>query len=173
MRQKKSEPSTRQSGTARSHFHGSRTEGGATGYAITWKKGQTWKGHKVHMEWEQEAYDAECAAIARALETAAGRRNKLGNLSIFTDAQAAIWRMASHDPGPGQKYAIAVRRHIAELRRTEPDIKPEIRRRPTTAISKGTKKPTSAPSWPPTGQTHGGSGSATQTATDADAAPNP
>ena len=31
-------------------------------------------GHKVHMGFEQEAYGAECAAIARALETAARRR---------------------------------------------------------------------------------------------------
>jgi len=69
---------------------GSRAEGGATGYAIVWKKNQTWKGLKVHMVRAQEAYDAECAAIARALETAASRRNKLDHLTIFTDAQAAI-----------------------------------------------------------------------------------
>jgi len=63
-----------------------RTEGGATGYAVVWKKNQTWKGLKVHMGRAQEAYDAECAAIARALETAARRRNKLDHLTIFTDA---------------------------------------------------------------------------------------
>ena len=31
-------------------------EEGATGYAVTWKSGQTWRGYKVHMGWEQEAY---------------------------------------------------------------------------------------------------------------------
>jgi len=46
---------------------GSRLENGATGYAVTRKEGLTWKGRKTHMGWGQEAFDAECAAIARAL----------------------------------------------------------------------------------------------------------
>ena len=33
---------------------GSRLENGATGYAVTWKKCLTWKGHKAHMGWGQE-----------------------------------------------------------------------------------------------------------------------
>jgi len=37
---------------------GSRLENEATGYAVTCKKGLTWKGHKTHMGWGQEAYDA-------------------------------------------------------------------------------------------------------------------
>ena len=53
---------------------GSRLDGGATGYAVVWKKGQTWAGAKVHMGDNQEAYDAECAALAHTLELAA-RRN--------------------------------------------------------------------------------------------------
>jgi len=57
------------------------------------------------MGWGQEAYDAECTAIARALHVAATRNHTLGTVTIFTDAQAAIWRMSSDDPGPGQKYA--------------------------------------------------------------------
>jgi hypothetical protein len=35
--------------------------------------------------------------------------------------------MASDDPGPGQKYAIEARRHIAALRAKEPNVKIEIR----------------------------------------------
>ena len=52
----------------------------------------------------QEAYDAECAAIVRALAVAAERakRHKLGRVRIFTDAQAAITRMTHDEPGPGQ-----------------------------------------------------------------------
>ena len=53
------------------------------------------------------------AAIARAPETAARRRNKIGHPTVFTDAQAAIWRMASDDPRHGQKYAIKARKYIA------------------------------------------------------------
>jgi ribonuclease HI len=48
-------------------------------------------------------------------------------VTIFTDAQAAIRRMASDDPGPGQKYTILARRHIGTLRRARPDITIEIR----------------------------------------------
>jgi len=46
---------------------------------------------------------------------------------IFTDAQSAIRRMASGEPGPGQKYALETRNHIATLRRAKPDINIEIR----------------------------------------------
>jgi len=73
---------------------GSRDENGGTGYTVVWRKGRSWAGRKVHMGYFQEAYDAECAAIARALAVAAGRakRHKLGRVRIFTDAQAAITR---------------------------------------------------------------------------------
>jgi len=69
---------------------GSRDENGAAGYAVVWRKGRRWAGRKVHMRYYQEAYGAECAAIARALAVAAGKakRHKLGRVRIFTDAQA-------------------------------------------------------------------------------------
>jgi len=98
---------------------GSCTEGGATGYAVVWKKNQTWKGLKVHMGRVQEAYDTECAAIARTLETAARRRDKLDHLTIFTDAQAAIWRMSSMTLAQDSDTPS----HIAELRRKGPGIR--------------------------------------------------
>jgi len=66
---------------------GSRLENGATGYAVTWKKGLSWRGHKTHMGWHQEAFDAECAALARALQVAATRTHHVGTVTIFTDAQ--------------------------------------------------------------------------------------
>jgi len=69
---------------------GSCLENGATGYAVTWKKGTSWRGHKTHMGWGQEAFDAECAALARALHVAATRSHTIGSVTIFTDAQAAI-----------------------------------------------------------------------------------
>ena len=43
-------------------------------------------------------YDVECA---RALRVAATGDRALGTVTIFIDAQAAIWR-------PGQKYAIMI-----------------------------------------------------------------
>jgi ribonuclease HI len=106
---------------------GSRLENGKVGYAVVWQKGRSWVGIKNHMRDNQEAYDAECAALARALEEAAKRQTIPERITIFTDAQAAIRRMASEDPGPGQKYAILARRHIGTLRRARPDNTIEIR----------------------------------------------
>jgi ribonuclease HI len=74
----------------------------------------------------QEAYDAECAALARALKEALERQTVPSQVTIFTDAQAAIRQMVSEGPGPGQKYAILARQHIATLRRARPDITIEI-----------------------------------------------
>jgi len=106
---------------------GSRLDSGAAGYAVVWKNGQTWKGIKTHMGYNQEAYDAECAALARALESASRRKTIPERVTIFTDAQAAIRRMASEEPGPGQQYALQARKHIATLRHARPGITIEIR----------------------------------------------
>jgi len=43
----------------------------------------------------QGAYDAECAALARALETAARRQTAPEKATIATNAQAAVGRTAS------------------------------------------------------------------------------
>jgi len=79
------------------------------------------------MGFNQEAYDAECTALARALEVAQRRPTTPERVTIFTDAQAAIRRMASDEPGPGQQYALQARKHIAALRRAKPGIIIEIR----------------------------------------------
>ena len=95
----------------------SRLDDGAAGYAVTWKRGESWVGIKTHMGYNQEAYAAECAALARALESASRRNTTPERVTIFTDAQAAIRRMASDEPGPGQQYALQARKYIAALRR--------------------------------------------------------
>jgi hypothetical protein len=50
----------------------------------------------------QDAYDAERAALARSLETAARRQSAPWIVTIVTDAQVAIRRMASEEPSPGR-----------------------------------------------------------------------
>ena len=105
---------------------GSRLDDGAAGYAVVWKNGQSWVGIKTHMGYNPEAYDAECAALSRALESASRRQTTPERVTIFTDAQAAIRRMASEEPGPDQKYALQARMHIAVLRKARPDIIIEI-----------------------------------------------
>jgi len=47
------------------------------------------------MDFNQDAFDAECAALARELEVAGRRRLVPGKVTIFTDAQAAITRIRS------------------------------------------------------------------------------
>jgi ribonuclease HI len=71
---------------------GAKAGNGAAGYAVVWKSRQQWVGVKSHMAYNQEAFDAECAALARALEVAARRRTTPERVTIFTDAQAAIRR---------------------------------------------------------------------------------
>jgi ribonuclease HI len=122
---------------------GSRLDDGATGYAVVWQKGQSWVGVKNHMGHNQEAYDAEWAALARAIDEVAKRRMVPEPVTIFTDAQAAIRRMVSEDPGPGQKYAIMARQHIVTLRRARPDITIEIRWCPAHKGVSGNGKPMS------------------------------
>jgi ribonuclease HI len=71
--------------------------------------------------------DAECAAIAGALETATRKPNAPRRVTIFTDAQAAILRMTSDEPGRGQVYALEARKHIATLSQREPAVAIELR----------------------------------------------
>jgi len=119
---------------------GSRLENEAAGYAVAWKNGQTWEGIKTHMGYNQEAYDAECAALARALEKAAKSTPAPEHVTIFTDTQAAIRRMASDEPGPGQKYVLEAREHVAALRRMAPGTTIEIRWYPAHEGVEGNEK---------------------------------
>ena len=103
---------------------GSRLDSGATGYSVVWQNGPRGVGIKSHMGYNQEAYGeagAECSALIRALETATKRRTTPLEVTTSTDAQAAIRRIASGEPGPGHTYAIQARKHIATLRRAKPD----------------------------------------------------
>jgi len=106
---------------------GSRLDNGADGHAVVWKHSRSWRDIKTHMRYNQEAYEAECAALASALQAAWRRPTTPERFTIFTDAQAAIRRKASDEPGPGQQYALQARKHIAALRRVKPGITIEIR----------------------------------------------
>lgn len=97
---------------------------------------------------QQEAYDVERAAIARALETAARRPYvPARHVTIIADAQAAILRMASDEPGSGRIYPLEVRKHIANLRQWEPTITVELRWCPAHKGCQGTSRPMSGPRW--------------------------
>jgi len=74
----------------------------------------------------QEAYDAECAALARALQLAVLRSTTPEWIIICSDAQTAIRRMGSDVSGPRQPYALQVRKYITMLDRARKGIAIEI-----------------------------------------------
>jgi len=62
-------------------------------------RGQSWAGIKAHVGYAN-ASDAECAALARALESGLRGQTTPERVAIFTDAQAAIRWMASERLAP-------------------------------------------------------------------------
>jgi len=73
------------------------------------------------MGFQQEAYEAECAAIARAMETAALRPLAHKRITVYTYAEAAIRRMGSDEPSPGQRCTLEARVHVATIRKRRPE----------------------------------------------------
>jgi len=64
----------------------------------------------------------------RRSHPSAPRRNTIPErVTMFSGAQAAIRRMASDGPGPGQQCALQARKRIAALQRARPGIITEIR----------------------------------------------
>ena len=62
----------------------------------------------------QEAFDAELAALRRVIQLIAERREEGASYVVFTDSQAAMQRILSDTPGPGQSQAILTIR-LAEI----------------------------------------------------------
>ena len=81
---------------------------------------------KAHMGYNQEAFDAECAAFERALEVAARRRTGPKGVTIFTDTQAAMARIASEEPGPDQRYSRQARDWITKLKKRDRNLPIEL-----------------------------------------------
>ena len=95
---------------------GSWLDDGVTRYAVVWRDGRSWLAPRPTWAiYNQEAYDAERAALASALETASRGETTPERVTIFTDAQAAIRRMASEEPGPGQMHTLQVRKQRPDI----------------------------------------------------------
>jgi len=58
---------------------------------------------------------------------AARRRTRPKAVTVFTDAQAAMARIASDEPGPTQQYARQARKWIAKLRERDRNVRIEFR----------------------------------------------
>jgi hypothetical protein len=68
---------------------GSGVDSGAAGYVVAWQNGQRWAA--LRSRWDTtEAFDAECAVLATALEVAARWQTTQESVTSFTDAQTAI-----------------------------------------------------------------------------------
>ena len=105
---------------------GPRLDDGAAGYSVVWKKGQSWAGIKTHMGYNQEAYDTEFAALARALGSASRRQTAPERVTISTDAQVAIRRMARRSPA--YSNSTRFRLESTSLRCGGPDLASPSRR---------------------------------------------
>ena len=74
-----------------------------------------------HLERPQDPYGLGPGGTRRRVRSdcegsqGSNQGHAYGTVTIFTDAQAVIWRMTSDDPDP-DKYAIMARKHIAALR---------------------------------------------------------
>jgi ribonuclease HI len=99
---------------------GSRLEDGRVGAGISIDGVEM----KEHLGKYAEVYDAELTGIRKAAEyykdwAAAHPRKRRMKLWIFTDNQAAIQRLTSLRPGPGQTTAITVARISRQLAKRE------------------------------------------------------
>jgi len=77
--------------------------------------------------------------VARALEVAARRRTGPKAVTIFTDLQAAMARIASEEPGPTQEYARQARKWIAKLRERDRKVRIEFQWCPANSGVAGNK----------------------------------
>lgn len=68
--------------------------------------GRGWRVESWGLEGEATAFDAELAALVQGLEICVLDAASGVEFSIFTDSQAAITRLETDEPGPGQSEAV-------------------------------------------------------------------
>ena len=91
-------------------------KGGAVGAACVWREGETWSGHRFFLGNNKEVFDAEAFATYQALRSFEERQESGHHYAVFTDAQAAVRRMATDAAGPGQCWARAAIEVCSQLR---------------------------------------------------------
>jgi len=111
------------------------------GFSVVWRNGQSRVGIETHMGHSQQAYDAECTALTRALESASRRQTAPGKGHDFHGRRGYYQADVLGGAWPGQMYALQARKHITVLRRDRLDITIEVRRCPAREGSRGTRGP--------------------------------
>ena len=66
-----------------------------------------WRTAGFGMKVGHEAYDAELAALVYSLVHLLGRWEAGREYTVFTDSTAAMTRIVSDSPGPGQEMAMS------------------------------------------------------------------
>ena len=79
-------------------------------------EGETWSGHRFFLGNNKEVFDAETFAIYQALRSFDERQESGHHYTVFTDAQAAVQRVATDAAGPGQYWARAAIEVCSRLR---------------------------------------------------------
>jgi len=94
----------------------SRLEDGSVGCAVAryHPEHDAWTGMRVHIGKNQEVHGAELHAIYRAMFTLF-QEPRGQKITIFVDAQAALQRITSDAPSPGQRYALAIAQQAHDL----------------------------------------------------------
>ena len=101
---------------------GSRLEDGRVGAAWAWWQGGEWRGDGSFLGTNKEVFDAEVYALLGAIRLLSDRGETGADYTVFSDSQAAIFRLLHEECGPAQALARAAITASQELRARGNDI---------------------------------------------------
>ena len=92
------------------------------GAAWTWWQGGEWRGQGSFLGSNKEVFDAEVYALQRAVRLLSDRGETGMGYTVFSDSQAAIFRLLHEECGPAQALAREAIEASRELRARNNDI---------------------------------------------------
>ena len=101
---------------------GSRLEDGRVGAAWAWWQEGEWRGDGSFLGTNKEVFDAEVYALLGAIRLLNDREETGADYTVFSDSQAAIFRLHHEECGPAQALARAAITAAQELRARGNDI---------------------------------------------------
>ena len=101
---------------------GSRLESGRVGAAWAWWQEGGWRGDGSFIGTNKEVFDAEVYALLEAIRLLNNRGETGASYTVFSDSQAAIFRLLHEECGPAQALARAAIDASRELRSRGSDI---------------------------------------------------
>ena len=101
---------------------GSRLDSGRVGAAWAWLQGGEWRERGVFLGTNKEVFDAEVYAIREAVDLLDARGETGQSYAIFSDSQAAIFRVLHEECGPAQALARATIEASRRLRARGNDV---------------------------------------------------